>query len=42
MSRDVELATYERGATLFHKKDLLRTEEQLRRRLDTIREEYVR
>jgi NADH-quinone oxidoreductase subunit I len=42
MSRDIELATYERGATLFHRKDLLRTEEQLGRRLAHVREGYDR
>jgi NADH-quinone oxidoreductase subunit I len=42
MSRDVELATYDRASMLFHKKDLLRTEAQLGRRLDFIREEYAR
>jgi NADH-quinone oxidoreductase subunit I len=42
MSRDVELASYERGPSLFHKKDLLRNEAQLRRRLDYIRGEYDR
>ncbi len=42
MSRDVELATYDREAMLFHKEDLLRTEEQLGRRIGFIREEYNR
>jgi NADH-quinone oxidoreductase subunit I len=42
MSRDVELATYDRPATLFHMKDLLRNEAQLARRLDFIRSEYDR
>jgi NADH-quinone oxidoreductase subunit I len=42
MSRDVELACYERGGMLLHKKELLRTEEDLGRRLGFIREEYVR
>jgi NADH-quinone oxidoreductase subunit I len=42
MSRDVELATYDRAAMLFHKKDLLRTEAQLSRRLDFIRQDYAR
>jgi NADH-quinone oxidoreductase subunit I len=42
MSRDVELATYDREAMLFHKKDLLRTEAQLGRRLGFIRREYAR
>ena len=42
MSRDVELATFTREAMLFHKKDLLRTEERLGRRLEHIRREYDR
>ncbi len=42
MSRDVELAGYERDSMLFHLKDLLRNEEQLERRIDFIREEYDR
>jgi len=42
MSRDVELAQYERGAMLWHMKDLLRTEEQVGRRLDLIRRDYER
>ena len=42
MSRDVELATYDREAMLFHKKDLLRTEAQLGRRLGFIRRDYAR
>ncbi len=42
MSRDVELATYERGPMLFHKADLLRSEEQLGRRIGFIRTEYGR
>ena len=42
MSRDVELATYDRGAMLWHMKDLLRTEEQIGRRLDLIRRDYGR
>ncbi len=42
MSRDVELATYERKPMLWHKDDLLRTEEQLERRLNFIRGEYTR
>ena len=42
MSRDVELATYERGPMLFHKADLLRNEEQLGRRIGFIRTEYAR
>ena len=42
MSRDVELGTYDRGSMLFHKKDLLRTEASLERRLDYLRSGYVR
>ncbi len=42
MSRTVELATYEREPMLLHKKELLRTEEQLGRRIGYIREEYAR
>ncbi len=42
MSRDVELAGYERDSLLFRMKDLLRSEEQLERRIDFIREEYDR
>ena len=42
MSRDVELAAYERAPLLLHKKDLLRTEESLGRRLDFIRAGYDR
>jgi NADH-quinone oxidoreductase subunit I len=42
MSRDVELASYDREATLYHKQDLLRSEEQLERRLSFIRQEYSR
>ncbi len=42
MSRDVELATYDREAMLFHKKDLLRSEAQLGRRLGFIRRDYAR
>jgi NADH-quinone oxidoreductase subunit I len=42
MSRDVELATYDRGSALFHLKDLLRSEESLGRRVGFIREEYGR
>ncbi|MFQ5514808.1 MAG: NuoI/complex I 23 kDa subunit family protein [Myxococcota bacterium] len=40
MSRDVELARYERGEMIFHKKDLLRSEQELGRRLEFIRKEY--
>ncbi len=42
MSRDVELATYDRASMLFHKKDLLRTEAQLGRRLGFLRQDYPR
>ena len=42
MSRDVELATLKREEMLFHKEDLLRTEESLGRRLDHIRKGYSR
>jgi len=42
MSRDVELATTSREPMLYHMKDLLRTEEQLKRRLDLIRLDYAR
>ena len=42
MSRDVELATTERAPMLYHMKDLLRTEEQVQRRLDLIRRDYAR
>ncbi len=42
MSRDVELATYDRAATYLRKDDLMRTEEQLGRRIGFIREVYDR
>jgi NADH-quinone oxidoreductase subunit I len=42
MSRDVELSTFTREEMLFHKKDLLRTEERLARRLEYIRAGYDR
>ncbi len=42
MSRDVELATYEREPMLYHVGDLLRSEEELGRRLEFIRQEYSR
>jgi len=42
MSREVEISTFEREATLFHKKDLLVPEPLLKRRLDFIRSEYDR
>jgi NADH-quinone oxidoreductase subunit I len=42
MSRDVELAVFDRPAMVFHKKDLLRTEERLGRRIEHIRKGYER
>ncbi len=42
MSRTVELGTYDRSSMLLNKKDLLRTEEQLDRRLGYIRDGYDR
>jgi NADH-quinone oxidoreductase subunit I len=42
MSRTVELASYDRESMMYHKHDLLRTEEKLDRRLDFIRLEYDR
>ena len=42
MSRDVELASYDRDATLFHVADLLRTEAELGRRLEFLRSDYAR
>ncbi len=42
MSRTVELATYDRASMMLNKKDLLRTEEQLDRRLGYIRDGYER
>ena len=42
MSRTVELATLERGPMLYHKEDLLRTEQQLERRLGHVRRGYSR
>ena len=42
MSRDVELATLDRGSMLHHKEDLLRSEAELKTRLDFIRREYGR
>ncbi len=42
MSRDVELASYDRASTLFHMKDLLRSEQSLDRRVSFIRKEYDR
>lgn len=42
MSRDVELASYDRPAMKLHLDQLLRTEEQLGRRIGFIRKEYAR
>ena len=42
MSDVVELATLDRDDTLFHKADLLKTEEELGKRLGFIRQEYAR
>jgi NADH-quinone oxidoreductase subunit I len=42
MSREVELATYDRGSMYFHKQDLLVPEPLLKRRLEFIRGEYDR
>jgi NADH-quinone oxidoreductase subunit I len=42
MSREVELASYQREATLFHKEQLLVPENLLKRRLEFIRREYDR
>jgi NADH-quinone oxidoreductase subunit I len=42
MSREFDLAGYERAGLTLHKKDLLRTEEQLGRRIGFIRREYGR
>ncbi len=42
MSREVEIATYERSPMLYHKEDLLVPESLLKRRLDFIRGEYDR
>jgi len=42
MSREVELATYDRGSMHFHKKNLLVPEPLLKRRLDFIRGDYDR
>ena len=42
MSRDVELARLKREEMLFHKEDLLRSEESLSRRLNFIRKGYTR
>jgi NADH-quinone oxidoreductase subunit I len=42
MSREVELATYDRDAMIFHKADLLVPVPMLKRRLEFIRAEYDR
>lgn len=42
MSREVELATYDRGSMLYEKKDLLVPENLLERRLGFLRSEYDR
>ena len=42
MSRDVELATLDRESMLFDKERLLRSEAELKRRLEFIRQEYSR
>jgi NADH-quinone oxidoreductase subunit I len=42
MSREVEIATYERGSMLFSKKDLLVPEALLERRIGFLRGEYDR
>ncbi len=42
MSRDVELASYDRLDSIYHVEDLLRPEQQLQRRIDFIRQEYRR
>jgi NADH-quinone oxidoreductase subunit I len=42
MSREVEIATYDRSATTFHKEDLLVPEGLLKRRLEFLRAEYER
>ena len=42
MSRDVELATLDRDSMMHHKEDLLRSEVDLKRRLEFIRQEYAR
>jgi len=42
MSREVELASYTREATVRRKKDLLRNPEDLGRRIGFIRKDYVR
>ncbi len=42
MSREVEIASYERGSLLHHKEDLLVPEALLKRRLEFLRGEYDR
>jgi len=42
MSREVELATYDRDSMTFHKKELLVPEALLKRRLEFIRRDYDR
>jgi NADH-quinone oxidoreductase subunit I len=42
MSREVEIATYDRAATHYHKADLLVPESLLKRRLEFLRAEYDR
>ena len=42
MSREVEIAAFQRDQTLFHKADLLVPEKLLERRLDFLRQEYDR
>jgi NADH-quinone oxidoreductase subunit I len=42
MSRDVELGSYDRSALQFNMKDLLRSEQQLSRRLGYLRDRYDR
>jgi hypothetical protein len=42
MSREVELASYDRGSMLYHKPQLLVPANMLKRRLEFIRAEYDR
>jgi len=42
MSREVEVATYDRASMMFHKKELLVPEALLKRRLEFIRRDYER
>jgi NADH-quinone oxidoreductase subunit I len=42
MSREVEIATFDRAAMLYHKSDLLVPESMLKRRLEFLRGEYGR